>query len=208
MSNLTINATTRTIVGSKAKTLYRIGQVPAVVYGYIEKPAIIQVDVKEFANLYKTAGETHVIDIVIDGGKAVPCLVQDLDINPVTRKLRNIDFKAVNLKVKTTAEVPVILVGEAPVVKTHNGIITLKAEVLEVEALPANIPDHITIDISKMIELDSHILVQDIIIDGKYEFINEGDTLVVSVETETEEQPETSNIVTEETVAPTATTTK
>jgi large subunit ribosomal protein L25 len=202
MTSLSINVSARTLFGNQAKKLYRAKLVPAIIYGFIEKPTAVELSIGEFIALYKEAGETHVINVILDG-KTIPCMVHELDIHPVTRKLRNIDFKAVDLKAVTTAEVPVILEGEAPVIKTNNGIVTLKLDVLEVEALPDNIPDHITINVSSLVTLDDVITVADLGISDKYKILEDATSVVVSVETETAEVVE--ETATEVVADPTAT---
>jgi large subunit ribosomal protein L25 len=203
-TTLSIKVLARTLFGNQAKKLYRTGLVPATIYGFIKEPTSVELSVKEFAALYKEAGETHVISLELDG-KTIPAMVVALDIHPVTRKLRNIDFKAVNLKAATIVNVPVKLEGEAPVVKTDNGIVTLKLDELEVEALPANIPDHITINISSLTNLDSVISVSDLETNKNYKVLNSESEVIVSVETETVEAPETEVEITsiEGAVAPT-----
>lgn len=187
MNHIKLEGQKRTLFGNKAKTLYRTNEVPAIIYGKIEKPVAVQVNVKSFSNVYKESGETKVIDLTIDG-QTFNVLVQDLDIHPVTRKLRNIDFKAVDLTATTTAMVPVTLTGEAPVVKTDNGLVSLQVEELEIEALPEKIPASIIIDISAMVSLEDNIFVKDIKENADYKIITDKDTVVVVVETESKEE--------------------
>jgi large subunit ribosomal protein L25 len=203
MTHTQINVKPRTLFGNQAKKLYREGLVPGIVYGNIKEPVSIEFSVKEFIQVYKTAGENHVVDVVIEG-KSIPSIIHSLDIHPVTRKLRNVDFKAVDLKAVTTAEVPVELVGVAPVVKTDGGLVTIKLDTLEVQALPEKLPEVIKIDISGLVSLDDNIFVKDIIIDGEYKILDDQDLAVVVVETESVEVVETSAVTVnpEEPVAP------
>ena len=186
MTHSQINVTKRTLFGNLAKKLYRTGQVPATVYGKIEKAVSIELSIKEFIQVYKVAGENHVVDVILDG-KKIPTIIQALDINPLTNKLRNIDFKAVDLKQKTTAEVPVELEGIAPCVKNFGGLVSLKLETIEVEALPDKLPEKIIIDITCLETLEDNIFVKDIIIKGDFIILDDLDTPVVVVETETVE---------------------
>lgn len=186
-SKLTVQK--RTLHGNQAKKLYREGLTPGIIYGNIKEPISVQFSVADFLKLYKSAGENHVIDIDIEGGTSVPAIIQELDIHPVSRKLRNVDFKAVDLKKTTTAQVPVELIGVAPVVKTMGGLIVIKLPEIEVEALPEELPETIKIDISKLETLDDNVFIKDIKIDGKFKILEDLDLPVVVVETESSEEP-------------------
>jgi large subunit ribosomal protein L25 len=201
MTHSSINVKSRTLYGNQAKKLYREGLTPGVVYGNIKDATSVQFNVKEFAKVYKEAGENHVVDLVLDG-KTIPVIIHALDIHPVTRKLRNVDFKAVDLKKKTTAEVPVVLVGTAPAVKNFGGLVSLKLEEIEVEALPEKIPESIIIDISTLATLEDNIFVKDIVINGDYKILTDADQAVVVIETETKEVVE--EVVAEAVIDPAA----
>jgi large subunit ribosomal protein L25 len=201
MTHSSINVKSRTLYGNQAKKLYREGLTPGVVYGNIKDATSVQFNVKEFAKVYKEAGENHVVDLVLDG-KTIPVIIHALDIHPVTRKLRNVDFKAVDLKKVTTAEVPVVLVGIAPAVKNFGGLVSLKLEEIEVEALPEKIPESIIIDISTLATLEDNIFVKDIVINGDYKILTDADQAVVVIETETKEVVE--EVVAEAVIDPAA----
>jgi large subunit ribosomal protein L25 len=190
MTHSSINVKSRTLYGNQAKKLYREGLTPGIVYGNIKEPISVQFSVKDFSKLFKEAGETHVIDLIIDEGKSIPVIIHALDIHPVSRKLRNVDFKAVDLKKVTTAEVPVILTGVAPAVKEFAGLVSIKLEEIEVEALPEKLPESIIIDISSLKTLEDNIFVKDIIIVGDYKILSDPDQAVVVIETETKEEVE------------------
>jgi large subunit ribosomal protein L25 len=193
MTHSQLNVLPRTLFGNQAKKLYREGLTPGIIYGSIKEPISVQFSISDFSKLYKVAGENHVVDLVIDG-KSIPAIIHDLDINPVTRKLRNVDFKAVDLKKLTTAEVPVQLVGVAPVVKNFAGLVSVKIADLEVSALPEKLPEFIVIDISGLNTLDDNIFVKDIKIAGDYTILNDPELPVVVIETESKEEVEVAPI--------------
>jgi large subunit ribosomal protein L25 len=188
MTHSSINVKSRTLYGNQAKKLYREGLTPGVVYGNIKEPISVQFSVKDFSKLFKEAGETHVVDLIIDDSKTIPVIIHALDIHPVSRKLRNVDFKAVDLKKVTTAEVPVILTGVAPAVKEFAGLVSIKLAEIEVEALPEKLPESIIIDISSLKTLDDNIMVKDIVIAGEYKILSDPDQAVVVIETESKEE--------------------
>jgi large subunit ribosomal protein L25 len=190
MTHSSINVKSRTLYGNQAKKLYREGLTPGIVYGNIKEPISVQFSVKDFSKLFKEAGETHVVDLIIDEGKSIPVIIHALDIHPVSRKLRNVDFKAVDLKKVTTAEVPVVLTGVAPAVKEFAGLVSIKLAEIEVEALPEQLPESIIIDISNLKTLDDNIMVKDIVIVGDYKILSDPDQAVVVIETESKEVEE------------------
>lgn len=204
MAHSSINVKSRTLYGNQAKKLYREGLTPGVVYGNIKEPISVQFSVKDFSKLFKVAGETHVVDLIIDEGKSIPVIIHALDIHPVSRKLRNVDFKAVDLKKVTTAEVPVILTGVAPAVKEFAGLVSIKLEEIEVEALPEKIPESIIIDISSLKTLDDNIFVKDIVIVGEYKILSDPDQAVVVIETESKEEETVAQEVVVDPAAPVA----
>lgn len=166
MSNLSLIADPRTITGRKVKALRRDGLLPANIFGKKVKSQSVQISVSDFNKLYQEAGETHVIELQLKGDKDTrPVLITNLQVDPVTDTPLHVDFHQVDLKEKVTATVPVETSGEAPAVKEQGGVLFLAHNELEVEALPMDLPDNITIDISGLSQIGDSILVKDLKLD-------------------------------------------
>ena len=158
----------RKILGRKVKKLRNQGILPANIYGKKIKSKALQVDLKEFEKLYKEVGETSVVDLKIKGEKKTrPILIHNLQIHPVTDLPLHADFRQISLKEKTTVEVPVELIGEAPAEKEGIGILVTLLDNLEVEALPSDLPEKLEVDISNLKVIDDVIRVTDIKVDRK-----------------------------------------
>jgi large subunit ribosomal protein L25 len=149
----------RTEFGSRtARRLRRAGKVPGVVYSAGEAARPFQADAHDIALFL---GEGHTLfDLEIDGSGAVPVVVKDEQRHPVRGNLVHIDFHEVDLEQEIQAEVTIELEGveEAPGVK-EGGILEHVAREVTVEALPAAIPESITVDVSEMVIGDTVQLV-------------------------------------------------
>jgi large subunit ribosomal protein L25 len=142
----------------------------------------------EFIKAYRQTGSSQVINLEGDCTEMV--LVHDYQKNPITDDVIHIDFLAVNANEKVSAEVSIILVGIAPVDKDGLGKIELVRDHVRVEALPADLPHHIELDISMIKTLDDGIFVRDIDLGKKVVILDDADLAVVAavaLEDETED---------------------
>ena len=133
------------------------------------------------------AHRSGVIDLDIDG-KIVPCIIHDIDVHPSKKTLRHVDFYAVNLKVKIVTVVPISIVGEAPGVKNLGGVLNIAMETLSVQALPDEMPEAISIDISNLIDFGTNIRVSDLSISKNYTIMDEADSLIVNLVEQSQEE--------------------
>lgn len=190
MTHASLVANTRTTLGNSVRKIRKDGLLPAVIYSKSVSPIALQLPLGEFIKVFKTAGKTHVIDLKIDTKKAVPCIVQELDVDPVSGGLRHVDFLAVNLKEKVVASVPVTIVGEAPAVKELDGVLTTPVQELDVEALPDSIPSEIVVDVSTLVSFDDVIRVENLPVSETYTIKEDPDTVLASITAQTQEVEE------------------
>jgi len=153
----------RNLLGKKSKRLLEVGYVPGVIYGHVGSSIPIQVSRKDLKEIIKKAGFSRLINLKIKG-ESTPHLVllKDLQRDPITHKVRHVDFYEVAAEEKITAEVPLVFKGESPVVASGVGVLIYSMETLEVECLPADLPPEIEVDLSVLKEIDDAILVRDI----------------------------------------------
>lgn len=190
MIHITLQAQKRTIVGNCVKEIRRQNLIPGVVYGNKSESRSISVDKKEFYKVFKKAGTTSIVDLKIDSDKVIPCIIHDIDLHPVTEEIRHMDFLALDLKAKITTEVPVELIGEAPGVKELGAVLVLSMDNIEVECLPEDIPQSISVDVSCLKTLDDVIHVSDLPKSPKYDILNEGEESIASLSVENNESEE------------------
>jgi len=162
MANPILTAKPRKTLGRKVKKLRREGLLPANLYGKKIKSQSLELPAAEFLKIYKQEGETGLIDLKIDS-QVHPVLVHNLQIHSVTDEPLHVDFREVSLTEKITADVPIEIRGEAPAVEQKKGILIQPLNEVEVEALPADLPDQILVDVSKLEEVGQSISVADLV---------------------------------------------
>jgi large subunit ribosomal protein L25 len=189
----------RDILGKKVKALRRQGMLPGVVFGKGMESIPITLDQKDFEKVYEEAGESTLIDVEItDGGPRRPSgqihktLISEVDLDPVSDEIIHANLQAVSLTEKTTATVPIEIVGESPIVKSGEGMLLTLLDEIDVEALPQDLPSEIKVDISGLTEIDQGITIKDLSVDrSKVEIEQDPEDLVVKIEhAEMEEEEE------------------
>lgn len=146
----TLSARPRTDFGSRtARRLRREGMVPGVVYSRGEETTAFQVEGRD-ARVILTGGYA-LFDLEIEGSATVPVVIKEQQHHPVRGDLSHLDLQQVDLKQAIQAEVPVELTGEdvSPGVK-QGGVLEHVTREVTVEALPTDIPDLLTLDVSAM----------------------------------------------------------
>jgi len=184
-----LTAQKREILGSKTKNLRREGLIPAELYGHGIENLHLSIPKDAFSEVYKEAGEHAVVNVLVDGGSR-PVLIHDVQVDPITDGILSVDLYQVNMDEKVTTHVPVEFVGESPAVRDLDGVLIKVMDEIEVEALPADIPQSIEIDLSKLTELDESLYIKDIKASISYTILTDPDTVVVSVSEQREEEEE------------------
>jgi large subunit ribosomal protein L25 len=167
---------------NEARRLRAAGRIPAVVYGHEKgKATEIAVDPKMLLRiLHSESGVNTLIGLQgadLKGGKV---LVKEYQLDPIDHKLLHADFYAVAMDKVITVTVQVIIKGEPKGVKQQGGIVDFVNREVEVECLPADIPEHIHIDISELM-LHQGVRVRDLPKDGKWKAASDPDLMIVHV---------------------------
>lgn len=182
MAAKTLKAQSRKVTGRKVKNLRKEGVLPGNIYGKKVKSVSVQVVLKDFEKVYKEVGETGLVELEL-GKEKKPVLIHNLQLNPVTDAPVHVDFLQVDLKEKVSAEVPVELTGESPAEKQALGTVVLMLNEIEVEALPADLPEKFEIDRGALTEVDQVVKVSDLKVDrSKVEIKMGEEEIVVKVE--------------------------
>lgn len=191
MEQTPLTAQLRTVLGRKVKTLRKQGMLPAHVFGHKIETIHIQVPTKEFKTVFEKTGETGIIELTIDKDKR-PVLVKNIQVHPMTSDPLHVDFYQVNLSEKVTVNVPLEIVGESPAESKKVGLLLTPVSELEIEALPADIPENIEVDVTKLENIGDEIRVKDLPIDkSKVEVQTDEELVVASIgELVTKEQQE------------------
>lgn len=176
----------RTLSGRKVKKLREEAQLPANVYGKKIKSLAVQVKLSDFKKVFSEVGETGLITLKLQGDKEKEdraVLVSNVQYNPVSDTPIHVDFRQVDLKEKVSASVAVEMTGEAPAEKSGVGTAVQYIDEVEVEALPADLPEKFVVDISNLSEVDQTIKVGDLSYDkSKVEVKADPEGLIAKVE--------------------------
>ena len=178
---ITLKLTERSELGKAVKALRRQGIVPANIYERGKESQAVSAKYGEIAKVYHQAGKHHPVELDIDGKKRL-AMIKDVDINVAKNTVRHIAFHAVKRNERVEAEVPVRLEGDVPAEKT--GLLVLQnMDTVIVEAIPANLPNELVIDASKLVEDGDKVTVADINTIDNVTIISDSDIMVFSVET-------------------------
>ena len=189
MQQIPLKAQKRTVLGRKVKALRRQGQIPAHVFGHKVKTEHVQVVESEFMKVFEKAGETGIIDLAVDStsrsggaGQKKPVLIKNVQMHPATDKPLHIDFYQVNLSEKVKVHVPLEIIGEAPAAHKKIGLLLTPVSELEIEALPADLPEKIEIDVATLDEVGKEVKVKDLKVDrGKIEIHADAELIVAQI---------------------------
>lgn len=183
MDRIALKAQQRDILGKKVKKLRRDGFIPAHVFGNKVETEHVTVNAHDFAKVYDSAGETGLIDLRIGETKVRPVLIRDVQVDPVRGATLHIDFYQVNLLEKVRVSVPIELIGEEPeAVHTGEAVVIQPMGEVEVEALPAELPEKIEVDISSLKQIDDAILVSQLNIPSGVELMADPEAVVVKLD--------------------------
>ncbi|MGH9147808.1 MAG: 50S ribosomal protein L25 [Vicinamibacterales bacterium] len=167
---------------NEARRLRASGKIPAVVYGG-EQPGgtPIEVDPKVLMQiLHSDTGVNTLINLKTGGASQVRVLVREYQVDPVTSHLLHADFYRVAMDKKLTFTVPIVVRGEAPGVKQQGGVLDFVHREVDVECLPADIPDHIDIDVSGLM-VGQAVRVRDVATNVKWTAVSDSDMMLVHV---------------------------
>jgi large subunit ribosomal protein L25 len=167
---------------NEARRLRAGGRIPAVVYGAEKGKAVeIAVDPKSLLRiLHSESGVNTLIGLQLDGGDT-RVLVKEYQVDPIGHKLLHADFYQVAMDKALIVTVPVVLKGEAKGVKQQGGIVDFVHREIEIEVLPGDIPENITVDITELM-LNQGLRVRDLETEGaKWKPTSDADMMIVHV---------------------------
>ena len=171
---------------NEARRLRAAGKIPATLYGAQKAgdapaPESVAVDPKPFMRiLHSASGLNTLITLKVQGGTDARVLVRNVQLDPISHHPLHADFYRVNMDRKIRVTVPVVLRGESRGVKQDGGVLDFVHREIEVEVLPANIPDSIDIDVSDLGIGDS-VHVRDVASNASWTPISDPDMMIVHV---------------------------
>jgi large subunit ribosomal protein L25 len=194
----------REITGKATKNLRKTGLIPANIFGHHKESQAVQLEMVAFERLQRSQGTKGIISLHIPGEKAAQtALVRHVQRDPRTGKVIHIDFFRVSMTERLNVKVTLHFIGEAPAVKNENGVLLHLMDTLEVECMAQEIPEHIDIDVTSLVEIDDILHAEDIHLPANFKLITDPKEGVAKVAATRAEKVE----VSEEELAPVATTT-
>jgi large subunit ribosomal protein L25 len=189
MEKIVIKGQSREVVGKQVKVLRREGRLPCIVYGRGFKPVLITLNMREASRILPTITSSQLLVVEVDG-KQHTTLVREKQRDPVTGMFLHVDFLEVSLTEKLRANVQIELVGDSPAVKNYNGVLVSSLEEIAVEALPSDLPERITIDISILTEIGQAVHVRDIVLPSVVEILDDPEEIIVVITAPAREEEE------------------
>jgi large subunit ribosomal protein L25 len=153
----------RTVTGKAVSRLRKDGRLPGVVYGHGTDSEPVTIDAHEFEQLRKHAGASTLVDLKVEGGKARPVLISSIQVHPVNRRPLHVDLFAVRMTEELTVEVQLVSTGVAGAVE-NGGTLVHPTSSVKIRALPANLPDSLSYDLSPLVDFDTTITVADLVV--------------------------------------------
>ena len=163
-----------------ARRVRREGRIPAVVYGAGKSAVPVAVDPRQVSRiLHSETGHNSVFDLALDGEKTKAMIV-DWQYEPIKGSLLHIDLKRIAMDQKLRVNVPIELVGDPEGVKTQGGLLEQIVREVEVECLPADIPNVIELNVSALV-FGVVLRVSDLPKSDKVKFVTDADQPVAHI---------------------------
>jgi len=178
----TLAATARADTGKgAARALRRGGKLPAVVYGHHRETQSLTLDAKAVERLLAAIGSgATMIDLAVDDQEPVKALIRDVQRDPLRpTSVIHLDLYEVQAGEKITVDVPIHIIGIPSGVRNFAGVLDHLLHKLEIEVLPADLPDHIDVDVTEL-EIGSVVFVRELSVPNA-EILSDGDRVVCTV---------------------------
>jgi large subunit ribosomal protein L25 len=165
VEQIELHVSTRKLMGKKSRFLRRQGITPVHLFGYDTEPMALQCETVQLKQVLKTAGKTKLVGLTVDKHKKPRnVVVREVQKNALSGELVHVDFFQVSMEEKIRVAVPLVLVGEAPALKSKTNMMAHELAAVEIECLPDRIPETIQVDISGLVEDDQSIQVKDLVL--------------------------------------------
>ncbi|NMC52914.1 MAG: 50S ribosomal protein L25 [Chloroflexi bacterium] len=197
MEKIVLDATRRSVIGKQVSTLRRDGKLPAIMYGHNFEPTPITLDLHTTSIVLGGVSSSHLITINLEG-KEYATLIREKQRDFIRGTLRHIDFQVVSLTEKIRTSVQVELTGESPAVRLYNGVVVNGITEVEIEALPQDLPDRLTLDLSSLKEIGDGLYVKDLSVSDKVTILTDMEEMIAVITAGAGEEAEAVSVETAE----------
>ncbi len=170
----------RTATKNDVKRVRRAGFVPGVMYGQGQEAVPIQFKELDLLRLLRSGGSSHLMELHGLGPNPVHVLLREIQRHPTRHTILHADFYRVQMDKSVRAEVPVHFTGESEAIR-GGAVLIHHLDRIEVECLPADIPEAFVVDLSKLVHVDDVIRVADLVVPPGVTVHHDEDEIVVSL---------------------------
>lgn len=161
MDTTKLEASRRDVIGKKVKVLRREGKLPAIIYGMDMEPLPIVLDLRETTKILREVSRATILSIDVEG-EDYTALVRERQRGILTGEYEHIDFLAISMTETVRTQVNIFVEGESPAEEEFGAIVMTGADSVEVEALPADLPESLIVDVSSLTSIGDTITVADL----------------------------------------------
>jgi len=182
MDKIELQVAPREILGKKVRHLRRQGITPVHLFGHGVESLALQCNTGELERVLAQAGHTGLVSLKVDHEKrSRSVVVREFDRDWRKGQLLHVDFYQVKMGEKIRLEVPIVLVGEAPALKSKDNMLAHELGTLTVECLPAKIPDNIEVDIGSLTGPGDAIRIKDVSLGEDVTVLNDPELVVAKI---------------------------
>ncbi|UCC86107.1 MAG: 50S ribosomal protein L25 [Anaerolineales bacterium] len=182
MEQIELKAEPRSFSGRHVKRVRAEGYVPAILYGSQIEATPIQIEGISLQKVLSKAGGNTLIALQIGKKKPVLTLAREIQRDIIRQNILHVDFLQVVMTEKITAEVPLVLTGEAPAVAKRGGILVHGLNTVEVQCLPADLPSSVEVDLSSLAEFNDMMTVADLQVPSAVVILSEPESVIARIE--------------------------
>lgn len=180
--NISVELQNRTVIRKRLRDLRASGLVPAVVHNHGKDSIHVAGDAMTLTKIYEAAGKHHPVNLTVEGKKHL-ALIKNVDFEPRKHRLRHVVFQAIKQNEAVEAEVPVVFTADAEIPAEKLSLMVLRQlDVVNVKALPKDLPDQLVVDPSSLKEVGDHVTVADIVVPNGVTILTEPEHSVAVVE--------------------------
>lgn len=183
MEELTIEVARREGKGKNdSRRLRAAGKFPAVVYGGHKESVPVTVERAGFLELMRKTGSENAVYLLklAGSGQSRHVMIKDMDVNPITRQIRHVDFQRILMTEKVRVHVQVSVVGVPVGVKTEGGMLDFVTREIEVECLPGDIPTHLDADVSAL-HIGQHLEARQLPLPDKVTLVEDPERVILAI---------------------------
>ncbi len=179
---ISLAAEKRTTSGKgPARQMRMAGRIPATLYGARREPLSLTLDPKQVLHILRSeSGHNTIFQLTVAGGETTAAMVVDSQREPLQGRLLHVDLKRIAMDQVIRVKIPVQTQGEAAGVKLQGGILEVVTREIEIECLPAEIPEHITVDVSGLM-IGQNLRVGDLKLEGERRVMTDADRVIAHV---------------------------